>query len=580
MGMGLDGVMLACIVDELKATLLGGRIRKIYQPEAGLLILHLWNLKTYRLLISVSQNSRIHLTESSPDNPERPPNFCMLLRKHLRNGILIGIEQPELERIVELHVRAGEGTRILSAELMGRNSNVILRTADGQILGAMRQGTGPPRSLIPGAPYQPPPSQGKRNPMTIDEAGFQQLLGGEEKVWRTLFARIQGIGPQLAKEIPLQADIPPSRSTDSLSDEEQAELWRAFAGLFDRIRRGAYQPTLYRDPDGAPIAVAPFELAGYRAENLEAAGRNGPSATLDEYHNRAGGRERFEALRHSLDRFVVRQVNKVERALERVEADRSQALEYERYREAGDLILTHLDRIEAGVREVEVEDLFAEAGGSRTISLDPRLSSKQNAQRYYRRYKKLKRGAVKLAKRQQELEAELTYLREVTHHLSQAEWVADLEEIADELREQGYREVEGAVGLRRRDRTQGIRSQPRRYSLDGYPVLVGRNGRQNDRLIREAARTDYWFHARGVPGAHVILKTNNQPERVPDTVLHKAAALAAYHSKARNATWAEVSYTQVKYLRKPKGAKPGAVILTRERTLTVAPEPVEESQLS
>ena len=246
-----------------------------------------------------------------------------------------------------------------------------------------------------------------------------------------------------------------------------------------------------------------------------------------------------------------------------VKQDAARAARFEEYKERGDLLMANLSEIKKGQRQIEVEDFSG--GGKRLLPLDPMLDPVENAQRCYERYKKLKRGLEKLTERQQELEMELSYLKNLEVNLEQAETLEDLRELEGEL------ELEGSFTSK--NKPQATSSGPRRITADGFSILVGRNGRQNDALIRQAQREDYWLHAKDRPGAHVIVTSDQRGQDPPERVLLRAAQLAAYYSRGRGSTSVPVMYTRVKYLRKPKGARPGLVLVTREEgTLMVSPK--------
>jgi predicted ribosome quality control (RQC) complex YloA/Tae2 family protein len=291
------------------------------------------------------------------------------------------------------------------------------------------------------------------------------------------------------------------------------------------------------------------------------------SDALDACH-RERQQEPFEQRARQLRTQLQQRVEKTKRVLSQVKEDLERAEKFEEYKERGDLLMVHLHDLTKGQRQAEIED--PATGEKRLIPLDPTLDAVANAQRYYERYKKLKRGVEKLTARQQELAMELQYLEELAVNLEQAETLEELRELESEL------ELEGALTAPDKKRARATWSAPRRYAIDGFFILVGRNGRQNDALLREARREDYWLHAKDRPGAHVIITSDRRGVVPPQRVLLRAAELAAYYSRGRGSTKVPVTYTRVKYLKKPKGARPGLVLVTREEgTLMVTPKEEE-----
>ncbi len=562
--MHVEGITLAAVVNELRQSIQGGFIQQIYQPLADLLVLKLYTREKHSLLIAASQDARVHLTEQKYENPSVPSPFCMLLRKHLKGGRIEEIHQPNWERIVDFSVVCHQGVYVLRAELIGSHSNVIL-LKDDAVVGALKVTSGQ-RKLVPHAHYAPPSPQDKLNlRMATKEELFQALQAHADKsVKQGLLGTIDGIGPRSASEIVLRARLQPEETIASLSKEELGALWEVIDEFFSRIVRGNLEPCVYLKA-GEPFDCTPFPFVSY--SRLEVRRFERMSQALDACH-RERHQEPFERLTRVLAQQLKHRLNKTEKALSQLMKDLADAERFQEYKERGDLLITHLRQIKKGQRQIEVEDLAR--GGKRVISLDPTLDPAANAQRYYERYKKLKRGVEKLTERRHELEMEISYLQNVGVQLEQAENLEELRELQAEL------ELEGSLSRSSKKRSQPVSSGPRRYPIDGFLVLVGRNGRQNDALIRQANREEYWLHAKDRPGAHVVIMSDQRGAVPPERVLLRAAQLAAYYSRGRGSTKVPVTYTRVKYLRKPKGARPGLVTVTREEgTLIVSPKEEE-----
>jgi predicted ribosome quality control (RQC) complex YloA/Tae2 family protein len=571
--MNIDGLTVAALAAELSQSLPGSRIQGIYHPQPTLITLELWAGEEKRLLIETGESARAHLTRQEFTHPEQPSAFCMLLRKYLRNGVIVSITQPGLERILDLYIiRHGE-EYVLRAELLGKQTNIVLLQGE-KILGALKPTVGQ-RSFRSGATYQAPPSQGKLDPRSMTQEEFFARLvpspldlspskgrgagDGSEDTSHALLKIVDGLGPRLAKELALRALLDPVQPVASLTAEQRLALWTAVHELFEIVHTKRVYPCVYVR-DEKPFDVAPVALKLYA--DLRCESRSTLSEAFDECTHAITQESRFAQEQRQLQGLISQRCTHVRKALERVRADLARAQNYELIKHEGDLLMANLPKLHRGLREIELEDFLD--GTTRIVRLDPALEPIENAQQKFERYKKLKRAREKLEARLGELRQELEYFEGVERHLQHAESEADLDGIRKELCAGGY--------LPRERREQQIErtSGPREFVVRGYRVWVGRSSTQNDELVRHAAREDYWLHARDRPGSHVIVKNPQQRELPPD-VLHQAAQLAAYYSKGRGAAKVPVSYTRIKYLR--KGARPGLVLMTQEEgTLLVVPK--------
>ncbi len=576
--MQLEGITLAAVVAELRARAQGAFVQQVYQPLPDLVLLKLYRPATrekLQLLISVGNDPRVHLTEQRYENPLEPPAFCMLLRKYAKGGVLERIEQPDLERIVDLGIAKRDGGCTLRAELLGNRSNVVLLRGD-EVLGALKPSVGS-RVFRPHGRYEPPAPQDKLDPRACSgEAWLAALRSQGGPLGKAIAAITAGIGPRTARELCARAGLSPESPVTALTDEQQEKLGSETKSLFQRVNRGEFAPCLYRhrdrglDGDGDPVDVTPFPYAIYA--HLREERFPGISEALDAAH-RETHQEPFEELHQRLTRELRRRQEKVEEALAKVERDLRGAERHREYQALGDLLLAHLADLGTARGRASVELVDFE-GSRRTIPLDPKLTPAENAQRYYERAKKLRRGLEKLAARRQELEWERQYLEEVQLHLEGARTLEELRELAEEL---GLPE-EARPQTQKRGPAEP--SRPRRYALGDYGIWVGRSGRQNDRLVRESHREDWWLHVQDRPGAHVVVRGPKKGEEPPPEVLERAAELAAYYSKARGSGKVPVIATRIKHLRKPKGARPGLVLVSQiEKTLVVQPQnPFEEDR--
>ncbi len=567
--MAIDGLTLTHIKRELQEHLTGGWIRKIYQPRSELITINVWNAGNYRLLVSCDDDFRVHLTDVEFKHPENPPPFSMLLRKHLSGGKLSRITQEGADRVLRFIVTkknensGGDEEFVegeLVVELFGRYSNLVL-VQNGEILGVLEENLRRDPPLKIGETYKLPTGGGKDDPFNLDRDSFSSYFDSGGKVWRELLGNVDGIGPTLAKEIPVRAEVP--ADIKEPDGEVISHLWEAAEGLFSELKEARKKPLLYQE-NGNPVEFSPVRLVQY-GDKRELRFNSWREA-LDYYYREKELGYSTDRLDEDLQELLENELDRVHGALDNVKEQLNQADKKERYKEIGDLILANLAELDKGDERAEVED-FHNEGEAATIELDPSLSPEDNAQEYYKKYKKLKRGEKKLTERKKGLQAEKRFLRKKLEELEAADSEEDVVSVERALIEKGYIEEETE------DKGED-RSKPKVYWFKGYKVMVGRNARQNDELVREASRDDLWFHVRNYAGAHVIIVTDGRPDAVPEDVIVKAAQLAAYNSKAKRSTKAMVSYTQAKYVNKPKGAKPGLVRISNERTITVNPQEV------
>jgi len=527
----MDGLAIAAALTEIKKAARGGSIRTIYQPEQWTFVVHLFAGRTLRLLLS-PREAEIHLTNLDLPHPMTPSSFTMLLRKHLRGGRIVRIEQDGWERVVRIGIvrRTQEGERNLEliAELIGIRGNLIL-LAEGHVIAALR----PDPRALPGEPYRPLPRQEKLDPRTIAP---RDLSGssGEEDLTRTLVKKIDGIGKLTAEEIVSQVEGLPSRIPEVIS--------RILSYVKDPI--GCYAP----DKDRA--FFFPVQ-AGERMENF--------SAALDREYKVRNEEKYFTQEKKNLRLGLERALAKRKNTLRKLDRWLKDAEKEDVLRRWADLILINPHEIPRGVDRIELTD--PQTGSLVEVPLDPRRGPIENAQSFYERAKRLRRGRPRVKARKNRIMEEISLLTEGLNAL-RAGGVPSAEAIA-------------LIPNPSAPRKRIIPTAPRVYQIDGYTVEVGKNAVQNDSLLQRARPDDLWLHAKGLPGAHVIVRRRGR-ETIPPPVVEAAARLAARFSKGGEEKRVEVSVTPVKYVRKPKGAPPGLVILSQEDTLTVKPYPEKE----
>ncbi|WP_027090964.1 Rqc2 family fibronectin-binding protein [Cohnella thermotolerans] len=569
--MSLDGIVTRALVHELHA-LNGARIHKIYQPTDSEVVLHIRGQGFGKKLLLSAHPSmpRIHFTEQTWTNPQEPPMFCMLLRKHCEGGIIEQIRQDGMERIVWIDVRhrdeLGDLTiKRLALEIMGRHSNLILLDpATGTIHDSIRHVTpaiSSYRVVMPGSPYVSPPPQGKINPLEATEASFRAMLetlgeeGGEPSVKALAGAIVgaySGVSPLLAKEIVFRA-----------GDGGPDALWNVFKEMTGEFARNRYEPTIAQTADGKTY------FSAVRLTHLQGDERSFPTMNecLESYYADKAERDLVRQRTTDLTRLLLNEMAKNEKKLEKLRETLAEADEADRFRRFGELLTAHLHQIERGDVRAEVTDYYEEDQPTIAIPLDPLLTPTENAQRYFRKYNKLKNSRAVVTEQIESAEAEIRYLESVLQGLETAS-PADIEEIREELAEQGYIRSRGpGKGMKKK---KNDRPALLCYtSSEGVPIYVGKNNTQNDYVTNRLGQpSDTWLHTKDIPGSHVLIRGADFGE----TTLHEAAMLAAYYSKAKESSRVPVDYTRIRLVRKPSGAKPGFVIYEGQKTLFVTPD--------
>ncbi|MGB4029252.1 MAG: NFACT RNA binding domain-containing protein [bacterium] len=582
--MTMDGFVITALHRELERELLPARVNRVYQPSPHQILLHLRRPgETLKLLLSIHPRlARVHLTRTEGKNPPSPPRFCLFLRKYLEGSQLVAIKRPQFERILDFSFLArtelGETEeRILTLEIMGKNSNIILRQGEGgKIYDSLRHVTPAMsryRQILPGQPYVPPPAQEKLDPRQVQELTFYSSLQKTKKPLSQALIRVfAGLSPLLAQELVYRAGLNPNTLPEELSRQQLGSLWEIFAELVAVIAEGREQPTVMLDPEGKPLAFSLIPLQHFaKAEELSFASIN---EAADFYYHHREKQEAVAGLKERLQGLLQREMKKMVKTIDRQLATLQDMEKGEEYRRLGELLTANLYRVAPGDREIIVIDYYSPGGESIKISLEPNLSPAANAQKYFQKYRKATTGRPHLEKQLAHNQRELTYLESTALALDDAASWEEVREIQEELAAQGYLKEKGGHRHRTpRQKTEAASSRPLAYrSRDGFTILVGKNNRQNDYLTRRLAnREDYWFHAKDIPGSHVIVRCPPQTQP-PEATLEDAALLAAYYSKGRSSSQVAVDYTQVKNVRKPRGARPGMVLYENYKTIFVTPD--------
>ena len=572
--MSLDAATLALTAAELNRGLQDSRIDKIFEPTRDEVVITLRSrTETLKLLLSArSGSARVCFTGESFENPATPPSFCMLLRKHLTGGKLLGVHMEPGDRIVYFDFQCvnemGDLVQnTLCAELMGRYSNLVL-VQNGRILDALKRvdyEDSEVRQLLPGLAYTLPPKPARPDFLAADPAALVQAACAKNlPVADALIRSVAGVGPIVSREAAWRAFGENALLADELDEAQRARLAKEIAGLQAEHAAGG-TPVSVVNPEGKPIEFSFFNPTQY-GSGFELVQWPDYSGMLEGYYSekdraerlRSKGKELFRAVRNLYDRAVRKQAARQE--------ELAQSEKSEQHRIYGELLSANLYRIEKGQRQVTLENWYDD-GAPVTIQLDPRYSPSENAQRFFRTYKKKQTAAKMLTSLLEEGEKEIAYLETVLYEVESAGGEQALNEVRAELKAGGYLKY-----YKPRSKNQKPADFLRFVSDDGFEILVGRNNVQNEKLTLHTARgRDLWFHTKNAPGSHVVVMSRG--ERIPDTTKDQAAKLAVLFSSQKNGVKVAVDYTEVRNIRKTGDLKPGMVLYEQYETAYSTAEP-------
>jgi predicted ribosome quality control (RQC) complex YloA/Tae2 family protein len=576
--MALDAVCLEAVIGELSGSVTGMKIDKVQQPERDILLLTGRGPGGQsRVLISAGQgDARCHATETRLENPDSPPMFCMLLRKHLSGATVIALEQPPRERVVDIVARAPDMAgdlceKRLILELIGNNANVILADSEGIIVDCMRRVGGAltgKRAVQPGLIYRRPPLLDKLDPCQTGAETLLDMLsrapdGADTGKW--MLDTFSGLSPLICREIQYRAyGDTQTRVSSVIGGDGGRRLAEEFESVAALIGERRFEPYMLLDGSGEPFDFSYMHIYQYEGK-MEARKAASFSGLLEEFYAERSARERLRRRASDVTKTVKSAIGRTERKIGSRRAELERTERREEYRERGDIIMANIHGMKRGDTLLRAADLYAEDGSERVIELDPLKTPQQNAAAYYKEYTKLKNARRHLDEQIRIGEQELEYLLSVREEISRADGERGLEEIRGELADAGY--LRGHRPPKRGGRR--AESKPLHFTApSGAEILVGRNNAQNDELThRVAARTDIWLHARGVPGSHVIIRANGAP---PDSAtVEFAASLAARYSQACGARRAAVDHCQARFVKRRPGGRPGMVFYTDFETVVV-----------
>jgi len=567
--MAFDGITISNIVHELRETLLDGRINKIAQPEEDEL---LFAVKTpsgmKRLYISASASlPLIYLTETNKPSPMVAPNFCMLLRKHIGNGRITDITQPKLERIIRFEIEHLDELgdlckKYLIVEIMGKHSNIIFCNDKDRIIDSIKHvlaQMSSVREVLPGRDYFIPETVEKLNPLDVSFADFSTILIEKPtNLGKAIYTSFTGVSPVVAEEVCYVAGVDSSITPKDLSEDVLVHLYKQFVLFFENVHKGTFSPCIYYN-QGEPKEFSSVPLSHFGQYERNAF--ESVSLLLENYYASKNNITRIRQKSVDLRKIVQTALERNRKKYDLQSKQLKDTENRDKYRVYGELINVYGYGLEPNAKHLKCLNYYTNE--EIMIPLDSTKTPQENSQKYFDKYNKQKRTYEALISLIEETHNEIVYLESVSNALDIAMSEDDLNQIKEELVGAGY--------VRRKFTKQKtkINSKPFHYiSSDGYHMYVGKNNIQNDELtFNFATGNDWWFHAKGCPGSHVIVKTNG--DELPDRTFEEAGKLAAYYSKNRGSEKVEIDYIEKKHVKKPKGAKPGFVVYYTNYSLII-----------
>ncbi len=579
--MAFDGIVIANLAKELNTLLSGGRIQKVAQPEKDELVLTIKQYDIYKLFLSADASlPLVYITENTKPNPLTAPNFCMLLRKHFNSARIVSITQPGLERSLDIKIEHLDEIgdlkeKHLIIEIMGKHSNIILCDESYTIVDSIKHISGfvsSVREVLPGRKYFLPQTVEKANPLTLTYEEMKQfVLEKPLPLGKALYTGLTGISPVMAEELCHRAGLSSEQPANILSDDFGVHLYNMITHFAEDVISGNFAPCIvFKDDIPVEFSAVPLSCySDHAAENMEIKTYDSISTVLEEYYAKKNQHTRIRQKSADLRRVVS---TTIEREAKKYDLQTKQLKDTEKrdtYKVYGELITAYGYGVEPGAKSMEALNYYTNE--NITIPLDETMTPMENAKKYFEKYNKLKRTYEALSVYIKETKEALDYMESVRLSLDLALTEDDLNAIKEELIESGYLRRHIEKGKKKPQKGK-LANTPLHYlSSDGYHLYVGKNNIQNDELtFRFATNADWWFHAKGVPGSHVILRADGN--EIPDRAYEEAAALAAYYSKEKDSDKVEIDYVEKKQVKKPAGAKPGFVVYYTNYSMIATPD--------
>lgn len=581
--MPFDAITVAALRQEFQQTLINGRIDKIFQPGKGKVVMsifHPFPRQDLLLLFSVHPRfCRSHLITKKPASLQKPPAFCMLLRKYLQGGRLLEVNQPPSERILLFKIEnyyAEEGLTVFTLifESISRFANLLLVDAKGRILDALKrlpESNDESRMIFPGACYTPPPSPAGRRLETLTAHDLQVIIDrspSKRSLRRLLVEEILGLSPFVAGEALCRAGLDLKITAGSVSavDAYAEKIYSALIGLHQSVMEGEVHSYCYEE-NGRPGDFFPYRPVSLPESTLV------PVSSLNQaIANTLDRREHQEELacrQRKLLKIVTRAKKRVEKKEKKQQKELAQAGNADLWRLYGELLTAYKHQVPRGTDQVELVNYYDPEGKAVIIPLDPSLSANQNAQNYYKKYGRAKKGQSRIATELAKTQAELAYLESLENCFHNDLDLEELTAVEEEMHEAGLTKGSRPPGRPRQSSGRPVLFR----SSEGWEIMVGKNNKQNDQLtFKLSSPRDLWLHTQKIPGSHVLIRCGGG--QVGKETLLEAANLAVYFSKARQSSKVPVDYTERRYVRKPAGARPGFVLYKNFHTVTITPDPV------
>lgn len=577
--MALDGLVIHSLAHELTTKLVGGKIDRVHQPENDELVLYIRNNKeNFKLVLSSSaSNPRIYIANDyKKENPIKAPMFCMLFRKYIQGGIITEISQINFERIIKISVESFDElkektTKDIYIEIMGRHSNIIL-VQNSKIIDSIKRI--PPsvsrvRQLLPNMTYELPPAQDKINPIkgTSIKSFINILREFDGPIYKGIYSKFLGISPSVAKEICHRANLNPNDNGNDKTRDELSVLYRIFSNLFTNIKKDEYNPCIVIDENVDKVIDFSCINLSYLDGN-KFIKNDSISQIIEDYYKTKDFKERVHQRTADLRKSISIKLERLYHKQKKIEKELRDADNADEFKVKGELLTSYIYMIQKGMESVEVANFYDPNYSNIRIALNKNLTPSENAQKYFKKYNKLKTAKIELTSQIAICNEEIEYLENIMLGIENCENLEELDDIKDELIKLGYAKAPFRYKAKKDiDPT----TKPNQFtSSDGFTILVGKNNKQNDYLtLRIADPEDLWMHTKNIPGSHVIIKCAGK--EVPDNTLLEAATLAAYFSKARLSSQVPVDYTMKKHVKKPSGSKPGMVIYETNSTIYVTP---------